>query len=364
MILKSISYNEFRNKKNYWEVNDVNFSKLNLIVGLNATGKTRLTNVISNLAAILASKKRLNGNWDLTFSNGTKLEYSFKLYINNLKIEYEEIKENDQLLLERKKESGKIFSKKEKRFHDFNPPDDELTLNVRRDTAHYPFLEVFIEWAKQLKGYAFSGVLKDQITVPNKPEGYLESLTTVPYILKDASGDAKLIKNILYEMTQIGYPITKISTKALELQPNLQNIFHVILKESDLKCETNQASMSNGMFRALCLIVLLEYLLKKRKTGTILIDDLGEGLDFERSSKLTNLIFDKMQNTNFQLIVTSNNRFLINNVDMKNINYLTRKGHIVTSLNYHNNKDVFDKFIMTGLNNFDFLNPDLSHLKN
>jgi len=48
---------------------------------------------------------------------------------------------------------------------------------------------------------------------------------------------------------------------------------------------------------------------------------------------------------------------------MRNINYLERKGHVVQAYNYKNNKDVFDKFLLSGLNNFDFLNPSLSHLK-
>jgi len=68
----------------------------------------------------------------------------------------------------RKNDTGEILSKKDNKIHSFSPPIDELTINVRRDLAHYPFLEDFILWAKNLKGYSFSGVKNDQITVPDR----------------------------------------------------------------------------------------------------------------------------------------------------------------------------------------------------
>lgn len=365
MILKTIRYYENKDQDNYWEVKDVFFTKQNIIVGLNATGKTRLTNVIVSFSKLLSSKIKISGgNWFLSFENGNNIKYSYNLQINDGIIDCEEIKENNTVLLSRKKETGKIYSKKDKKYHTFNPPIDELTLNVRRDIADYPFLEDFIKWAKNLNGYSFSGVKNDQITIPNKPEGYFDTLTTVPYILKQAGSEKDIVEKIISDLQSIGYPVDKVFAKSQILQPNLNNIFTVVVQESNLKCETEQATISNGMFRALCLIVIIEYLIKIGKSGTIIIDDLGEGLDFDRSTRLTKLLFEKTKNADFQLIITSNDRFLINNVDIKNINFLERDGHVVIASNYENNKETFDKFILSGLNNFDYLNPSLSHLKN
>jgi len=365
MILKSLNYFENKDKDNFWEIKNVHFFKQNIVVGLNATGKTRLTNIITSLASILSSKvKRVNGNWFLTFKNGNDIIYSFDLQINEGVVEREEIKENDKLLLKRENGNGEIFSKRDNKFHKYNPPIDELTLNVRRDTEDYPFLEEFITWSKNLKAYSFSGVKNDQITIPHRQEGYIDTLTTVPYILKQASDDQDIIDKILYDMNDIGYPLEKVFAKEQPILPNLQNIFTVAVKETNLNCETEQATISNGMFRALCLIVIIEYLLKIEKNGTIIIDDLGEGLDFDRSTKLTQLLFEKTKESDLQIIITSNDRFLINGVDMQYINYLEREGHIVQSFNYYNSKDTFDKFLLSGLNNFDFINPSLSHLKN
>jgi len=64
MILKKINFYQNKGKPNYWKIKGVNLEQANLVVGLNATGKTRLMNVIINLAKIISRKTRiLNGNW-------------------------------------------------------------------------------------------------------------------------------------------------------------------------------------------------------------------------------------------------------------------------------------------------------------
>ena len=111
--------------------------------------------------------------------------------------------------------------------------------------------------------------------------------------------------------------------------------------------------MSQGMYRAFSLIIIVEYLLRLKKECTVVIDDLGEGLDFERSSKLTKIMIDKIKNSTIQLIMTSNDRFLINSVDIKYLNLLERKAHLVESFNIKNSRKLFEDFKYTGLNNFD-----------
>ena len=91
----------------------------------------------------------------------------------------------------------------------------------------------------------------------------------------------------------------------------------------------------------------------------MLVDDLGEGLDFSRSSKLASLVFKKVQNTDIQLIVTTNDRFLMNSVDLKCWNIFERRGKHVTSFNYKNSKKAFDEFLLLGMNSFDFFANEL-----
>jgi predicted ATPase len=363
MILSKINYFEHKGKPNYWEINDVVLSSQNLIVGLNATGKTRLTNVIINLGKILGSKLKTNGNWCLEFIKDETTKYKFELQINNKHIDCEKIWQNDISVLERDGNGGKIFSKSKNDWDKYSPPADELTLNVRRDLEHYPYLEDFIEWSKNIKGYSFSGVKSDQIMIPDGAVTQLESLGAVPYILQQIQNDKTIIDKIIEDLNFIGYPVESVTSIGIQ-QPAMQNLFMVSLKEKDLLCKTEQGLMSQGMYRAVCLIVLFEYLLAKGTSGTIIIDDLGEGLDFERSTKLTKLLLNKNISSKFQVIITSNDRFLINTVDMKNINFLTRKGHIVKATNYSNNKKLFDKYLLSGLNNFDLLQSGIKNSKN
>lgn len=62
MFLKSLEYKEYENKPKYWHLNKFEIRKINLIVGTNATGKTRTLNLIGNLANLLAGEIKFNFN--------------------------------------------------------------------------------------------------------------------------------------------------------------------------------------------------------------------------------------------------------------------------------------------------------------
>jgi ABC-type lipoprotein export system ATPase subunit len=50
------------------------------------------------------------------------------------------------------------------------------------------------------------------------------------------------------------------------------------------------------------------------KLTCVLIDDIGEGLDYERSSNLIKLLLKKMKKESIQLIMSTNDRFVMNNI--------------------------------------------------
>jgi len=264
-------------------------------------------------------------------------------------------------IVNRKNDSGKIFSYTLNKKIDINPPLEELTLHVRRDTKEFPFFEELLKWADNLLGYRFTAARPDHIVMPINPENddYLEDLAATPYLLQKSLDDNNFIKNIIKDFSEIGYPIEKVyvNSKMITGLPN--EIITSVVKEKDLSCQTEQTKMSQGMFRAFSLIVIIEYLLKHQKECTVIIDDLGEGLDFERSSKLTKLLINKIKNSKIQLIITSNDRFLINSIDLKYLTLLERNAHIIESYNYFNNKKLFDEFKYTGLNNFDLFSGKL-----
>ena len=357
MILTKIDFYENKEQETYWEIQDVHFGMFNLIIGLNATGKTRLINVISSLVKMLSRKipVLLNGTWKLEFKDRQKQDvYHYHIEITDGIVNLEKIMINHTLVLERKRETGQIFSYTSKKLVDFSPPERELTLYVRRDVKEFPFLEEILTWANNFHGYMFSTTDPRQITIPTNVDALLENLGTTPYLLLEALKDQEIMKAIIFDFSLIGYPINEISVKPTKFPGVPNDVLLSFVKELDLDCQTSQINMSQGMYRAFSLIVIIEYLLKLSQECTVVIDDLGEGLDFERSSKITKLLFDKIHNSNIQLIVTSNDRFLINTVDMQYINLLERNGHVVNAYNYVNSKEKFDEFRLTGLNTFDF----------
>lgn len=357
MILTHIDFYENKEKETYWEIRNVHFGMFNLVIGLNATGKTRLINVISNLVKMLSRKTPhlLNGNWILAYKNRNNNDtYHYTIDISDGIVHQEEITINDTPVLQRQKETGRIFSYASKTMIDFHPPEQELTLYVRRDVKEFPFLEEILTWANRFHGYRFSMTNPHQITIPSNGDALLENLSTTPYLLLEALKDSEIVQAIIDDFSLIGYPIETVSVQSTRFPGVPADVFVSFVKEKGLACETSQMNMSQGMYRAFSLVVIIQHLLKLRQECTVVIDDLGEGLDFERSSKITGLLFEKIKDSNIQLIITSNDRFLINTVDIQYLNLLERNGHVVESYNYANSKEKFDEFRFTGLNTFDF----------
>ena len=89
-----------------------------------------------------------------------------------------------------------------------------------------------------------------------------------------------------------------------------------------------------------------------------MIDDIGEGLDFERSWRLIDLLRRKAEDTSIQLVLLTNDRFVMNHVPLDEWSVLQRQGGHVRVRNCENSRDVFEEFKFTGLSNFSFLEMD------
>ncbi len=116
--------------------------------------------------------------------------------------------------------------------------------------------------------------------------------------------------------------------------------------------------MSQGMFRTLSILAQVNYAMMKHTADCILIDDIGEGLDFERSSVLIELLRDKAKQSRFQLVMSTNDQFVMNQVPLEEWSVLQRHGSRVTVKNYENSKEAFEYFKFVGLSNFAFFEMD------
>jgi hypothetical protein len=158
---------------------------------------------------------------------------------------------------------------------------------------------------------------------------------------------------ILDLMKQIGYELSDVKSEdglfyAQETNKRANNDLPLL----------SQKQMSQGMFRALLLVVQLVNGEAAGGATTLLIDDLAEGLDFDRAERAIALLMDFVKRTDAQLVLSTNDRYVMNKVPLECWQVIQRDGGKCDAFNVHNSKDKFEDFQFTGLSNFDFLRSD------
>jgi hypothetical protein len=240
----------------------------------------------------------------------------------------------------------------------------------KRDSYQHEFLEPLHEWGNSARHFEFGkGLGHTVLAVTMKGPGQeLDDRDTTQVVavfhaaLKAPFKD-EFVETIKKDMAVLGYDIEgvlmeKPSTVTLVSSPLSSDLIGISVKERDLRCNTDQTTISGGMFRALSAIIQITYAIMTKRGSLFLIDDVGEGLDFERACAFIRLLKDKVEKSNIQVILTTNNRFVMNEVPLEEWTLLRRAGCKVRALNYENSREVFERFKMTGLNNFDFLATD------
>ena len=373
MRLKSIKYTEFEELPKEWALDNFSLEAINLVVGKNATGKTRSLNLISNLAQILSGRKKpselITGNFDVLFEHGDCV-LSYVLHIQDHKVVSEIFKENENVRLARGEGGkGEIYHAKEQRMLDFQTPDHEAAAVARRDSIQHDFLRPLSEWGAGVRHYAFGeamgrnniAVLSDTANPPD-PSNAEQVIGLFRKADKHYPGTFK--KKVMQLMQEVGYDLEDIRVESLSSFPLLPNAFMtgtpvvLVVKERSLSAPTEQFAISQGMFRALSVIINIQYAINEDTPSCVVIDDIGEGLDFDRSCRLIEIIRSSSIDSNIQLIMSTNDKFVMNNVPMSEWSVLVRNGGRISVRNEHNSKQLFDAFKYTGLNNFDFLALD------
>jgi hypothetical protein len=268
---------------------------------------------------------------------------------------------------------GEIYYQKENRKIKFQAPENELAAFARRDAIQHPFLEDLYDWGKSVRHYYFGKTLgQDRLIFFAKAE---EKKGKQPIDPKDINSVVNIFKSgkdqfgesftdpIISSMRDIGYDLEDIGIAPMkgitfESPVPVGELFGIYTKESDLNDVTDQTDMSQGMFRTLSLIIQLTYSQMMSKPLCILVDDVGEGLDYDRSSALIRLLISKIENSPSQLIMSTNNRFIMNNVPLRFWSIAHRTGNVCKMFNYRNARSMFEAFEMTGLSNFDLFSSE------
>lgn len=371
MKLSAVSYSEHSRDPREWKLDRLVLGDINLLVGKNATGKTRSLNIINGLSSLLSGQKRelSEGEWNTEFVDD---DYRFHY---NLKIKGKDVVSEQlvrfkgnrkKVLLKRGKDgSGKLWAEKSNSQMEFQAPVDQILVVARQDKIQHNYFIPFVDWGKRTFYFPFGRVSVQELAMVvespmHKSVFDLTGTSGIIEIFRRGTEDfgEKFLSDIVSDMERIGYsletigiaPPTGITVHGPPLPGKLLNLY---VKEKDLRCNTEQISISAGMFAALSIIIQINYRIRSMKPSCFLIDDIGEGLDYERSCELIDLLIEKAKKHSVQLLMTTNDRFVMNRVPLEMWTVLNRTGSIVKGYNIHNAAKKFEQFRFTGMSNFD-----------
>lgn len=369
--IKSIKFTEHEGTIQEWRLENLSLGISNLIVGKNASGKSRILNVINYLAKMLdgSSQLPISGNYDVEFIWDDKtINYMLK-YEDRKVISEKFLLDGDPLLERGNGGEGEILAesvdsgKKIK----FQTPISKLAVVARQDSIQHKFLEPLHTWGSSLRHYGFGTSLGKDIWVvfgekERKKVDEKDANAVVPLYQQAIEEFPDVFKQmVINDMELLDYPLEDIGIMApisIRFSGMPGELVGLYVKEKNLQGITDQQSMSQGMFRALSLIIQINYSQLAKKSTCVLVDDIGEGLDFDRSCRLIDLLREKAKNFNIQLVLTTNDRFVMNRVPLEEWSVLQRNGNQVRVLNEDNSKKLFEDFKFTGLSNFSFLEMD------
>lgn len=343
MILSSFSFST-----DDWSLRGLDhLGPVNLLVGQNASGKTRTLRSLDSVASFIKGVTKImllpeSFSASLVFSepeiDGWQMSYQFNFRAGN--IEKEILTVNGETVIHR------LNNKATLKGEDIQPPLNKLVIQIRRDRLLYPENELIINWAENVTSLSFSNI--NNRAIPSWAD------FIIPYKFSDlvAEMSEQDIKAVVEEAKNLGYDIEEL--KAVEIHPNASL---VSLKESFGK-PIIEFELSNGMLRVLYLLCFLQHFKSTRFPSILLIDDMGEGLDYMRATSLGEKVFADCQNQGIQLFASSNDPFMMDVVDLDHWQLICRSRNDIEVLNKDNTPKLFNEFRQTGLSNFDLLASD------
>lgn len=376
MKLHSLAYMEFGGKSYAWTLDDLSLIEINLIVGKNSTGKSRVLRVINGLARLIDGTLPpggiVSGSYKAVLKDTPTArkdlgpDYVYQIEIHEGKVQREILEVGGIEKLNRGENGrGRVYFEKIRDYIDVQIPEPQLASATRRDSQQHEYFEVLHDWAKSVRYYesartevnafsAFEGKLNAD-AFGNSP---LQSqLHLAVKIGKERFGH-DLLSLVISDMRRIGYEITDFGLMPAigVISPigNSSSMQTLYLSENGIDKKLSQNEISDGMLRAFSTLLFLHFIRLQKKQGCFLIDDIGEGLDYDRSTKLIAVVIEQAEKGHLQLVMTTNDRFVMNGVPLKYWSVMQRNNGRVSVYNERNSADRFADFEEFGFNNFDF----------
>lgn len=347
---------------------------IDLIVGKNSVGKTKVLNIISSFSKKILEESTFpisNYFYKAVFLGEDGGEYDFELKEGPDKIDYERFSENGKKLMERTSSGdAQFFGVEIDQNIRFKFDLQELAAR-RSDILQFPYLEKMRTWSLQLKHIRFNTDLgrssiyhQKDLSLQSQSEKIKDRETILAFSQGYKVYGEAFKKAIIQDLKSVGFLVSDIGLcpplslqieKIGTLGTKNHEFISLFVQECDREGRTDQYIMSMGFFRVISLLVFFNYWEFSKKDSFILIDNIGEGLDYERANKLVKLIIEKSEkNNNTQVVMSTNNQFVMNNIPLKYWQVIDREGAKVKFYNIENSKQTFDDFKFVGLNNFDF----------
>ncbi|MBT6116786.1 MAG: ATP-binding protein [Rhodospirillaceae bacterium] len=367
MILTNLTYIEYAQKPREWALHDLRLNEINLLVGKNASGKTRTLNVINSLATLVSGRRKnmfQEGEWTADFIHNNQ-KYKYIIGISDFLVKEEIFRQGRRTLLRRGPDGvGRIRLEKKGELVDFQTPTDQVASVSRRDSLQHSFFSLLNDWGNNVLFFQFGTPMgRNEISVIAK-DGPVEfdPLNTDRVLVVFREGmkkyDIQFKQSIIFDMERLGYFIKDIGARTpidIKVQGPVQGeLLGLYIVEQGLGEPVDQNQISQGMFRALSVVIQLNFAILSRDTACILIDDIGEGLDFQRCKAIVEFLMEKSKESNLQLIMSTNDKLVMNMVPLNYWTVLSREEREMNIHNFKNSREKFENFSYTGLNNFEF----------
>lgn len=307
MKLNRFKYSEHGDAGEAWRVEGLVFGKFNLIVGRNATGKTRLLRAIARAAGEVSGELR-----------SPSVSADFELVLPDVR----------------------------------DLPDFPESKEAIGDELAEWRAEATEEWGRRAQYYPFGGRMTFKIPA-EEGDGFDRLPISEAYEYGIETGEGAFRERLFEWMKEVEYPIAEVLvTKGPRGETELA------VREAHRSTAVAFRRLSQGQQRTFSLLTFLSLLEGEGKGVTVLIDDFAEGLDFEHAQLFTRLLLKHVSHWPMQFIIATNDRYVMNSVPLEHWTILVEEGNTIRVFNYSNSRQKFDDFKFTGLSNFDFFSMD------
>jgi len=351
MKIKSFTFNSTNQN---WNIEEVYFDDLNLLVGASGVGKTRILRALDLICDVAKDKKRKlddvqwsinfshlgkNYRWELKTSNS--IDEAFSSEPGQAEIVYEkliEVKDSCEAeILHRTTTESKLNNEK---LPKLKRTESAITLLAEEDSIA-PIAEAF-------KRFIFNETpQRVVVSVPFDPNNVSMSsdseLTDSEHIdvekFKETSVDTPTVFKAFFLQKLFPDLFDEIKESYIDIFPSVKDVRVTINRESsnqhrllfeieedDSGNWISQQHISSGMYRTLTYLIEI---LAAPEESVVVIDEFENSLGINCMPELTDFILDK--SPKLQFILTSHHPYIINNIPWKTWQVVSRVDNKIRS---------------------------------